>query len=364
MEEKKNISIPLSLQEKAILHGGLEEIQAVASGGMAIVFRAKQTKLNRFVAVKSLKTHLIENLETRERFRREAKALASVLHQNVAHVYDFYETEKEAFIFMEYIEGIDLSQAIQKVGALPAEVAAVILLGVCRGVSYIHAHHLIHRDIKPSNIRLSPKGEVKLMDFGIVMDTDNHSLTRPGMMVGSPSYLSPEQVLGDPLNYQSDIFLLGICLYEMMTGTRPFKDEGNKTVFQKIRDCDFIPAQEMNGSIPRSINKILQRCLEKDPRDRYEHVSEIILELEAFLGPRRSSRMQDLLLKYLDEESLLSPSLAYSEALLPRKAWDSSRLSPWILGAALLVLGCFLGFTAASLSKPDQVLPSTAKPLK
>jgi len=364
MEEKKPIPVPLSLQEKAIFQGGLEDIQAIASGGMANIFRAKQKKLNRFIAIKSLKSHLLDNLETRERFRREAKALASVLHQNIAHVYDFYESEKEAFIFMEFIEGIDLSQAIQKVGALPAEVAAAILLGICKGVSYIHDHHLIHRDIKPSNIRLSPKGEVKLMDFGIVMDTDNHSLTRPGMMVGSPSYLSPEQVLGDPLNYSSDIFLLGICFYEMLTGTRPFKEEGNKTVFQKIRDCDFIPAAEMNSAIPKRLNKLIERCLEKDPRDRYEHVSEMISELEAFLGAGKSGRVQDIVLKYLDEESLLTPAVAYLEQLPHKKGGLIASNLSWLLGVGLLLTGCFLGYALASYQPSSQVLPSTAKPLR
>src|SRR5690606_33721280 len=146
---------------------------------------------------KKLKEELRDNPEILERFRREALSLATVLHQNVAHVYDLVETDGEPYLLVEYIEGIDLSTIIEKVGNLPPDIAIATLLGVAKGVSYIHNHNLIHRDIKPSNIRITTRGEVKLMDFGIVMVIENESLTRPGTMVGSPSYLSPEQVLGE-----------------------------------------------------------------------------------------------------------------------------------------------------------------------
>lgn len=364
MQEKKPIQIPESLRERLVAFGELETIEAVASGGMATVFKVWQPQLNRSVAIKTLKPHLLESSETRERFRREAKALASVLHQNVAHVYGFYESDKDAFIVMEYIEGIDLSQAIQKIGAIPAEVACAIFLGICRGVGYIHNHHLIHRDIKPSNIRLTPKGEVKLMDFGIVMDTESSSLTRPGMMVGSPSYLSPEQVLGDPLSYQSDVFLLGICFYEMLTGTRPFNDDGNRTVFQKIRECEFIPADEMNKAIPRRLNKIIDKCLEKDPRDRYSSVAEMILELESVLGTK-SSRTQDLLLKYFDDESLLVPQISYSDKPIGTQWRGLKKWGPLFLGMGILILGLILGYWAGqSANSNSKVLPPSAKPLR
>ncbi|NBV49741.1 serine/threonine protein kinase [bacterium] len=361
MEDKKNIAIPLSLQSRGLVPGGLEDIQPLATGGMAIVFKAKQPKLNRFVAVKSLKPHLLENSETRERFRREAKALAGVLHQNVAHVYDFFESEKEAFIFMEYIEGVDLSQVIQRVGAIPTEIALAILLGVCRGLAYIHKHHLIHRDIKPSNIRLTSRGEVKLMDFGIVMDTENHTLTRPGMMVGSPCYLSPEQVLGDPLTYQSDIFLVGICLYEMLTGTRPFKEEGSKTVFQRIRDCDFISARAMNSAIPRSIDQMIEKCLEKKPENRFETIDEIVTWLEHYLGAHKTNHAPDLILKFLDDESLVAPTVSYQDQIRPSR---NGRLPLWAAFALVFLLGGSLGFFLSKALPTAQVLPPSAKPLK
>ncbi|MCX6102997.1 MAG: serine/threonine-protein kinase [Proteobacteria bacterium] len=246
-------------ENAARLRGVLDDVKKIASGGMAHIFQARQPALDRYIVIKKLKEELFSNPETLERFRREAKALASVLHQNIAHVYDFVESGRESFLLMEYIDGIDLSTGIQKLGNLPVEISLSILLNVARGVSYIHAHHLIHRDIKPGNIRLTTRGEVKLMDFGIVMDIENTSLTRPGMMVGSPSYLSPEQVLGDPITPAADIFLLGITLYEMLTGTKPFKDSDKETVFQRIRETKYIPARKMNSTIPKKVDLIVKK---------------------------------------------------------------------------------------------------------
>ena len=216
---------------------------------------------------------------------------------------------------MEYIDGVDLSVAISKVGHLPPEVAACILLGVSRGVSYIHTHHLIHRDIKPPNIRLNTRGEVKLMDFGIVVDTQNDSLTRPGMMVGSPSYLSPEQVLGDPITAKADIFLLGICLYEMLTGNKPFREGGGETVFQRIREGRYTPARDVQHGIPGALDRIIDRCLEKDPNRRYDSAKNLILDLEEYLGAQRSAHGETLILKFLDDEALLTPSVPTSDSL-------------------------------------------------
>ena len=318
----------------ASLRGELTEVRVIATGGMALIFKARQPALDRFIVVKKLKEELLSHPETLERFRREAKALASVLHQNVAHVYDFVENGKESYILMEYIDGIDVSKVIEKVGHLPPRVAASILLGVAKGVGYLHAHHLIHRDIKPSNIRLTTRGEVKLMDFGIVMNIENQGLTRPGMMVGSPSYLSPEQVLGDSISQKADLFLLGICFYEMLTGVRPFKDEGNQTVFQRIREAIYVPAQRMQSQVPKALDRIVNRCLKKDPKDRYESVKALIRDLETYLGHHQATHTEETLLKYLDEEALLVPAVDYDNSLPPKRRTDWFTLA--ILFLALL----------------------------
>lgn len=310
---------------------------------MADIFQAYQPSLGRYVAIKMLRQELRTHPEMIERFRREARALATILHQNVAHVYDFVESDSESYILMEYIDGIDLSTIIQKVGHLPPTLAAAILLGVARGVSYIHTHNLIHRDIKPSNIRLTTRGEVKLMDFGIVIFPENQALTRPGVMVGSPYYLSPEQVLGDVLTPKVDIFLLGICFYEMLTGIRPFRGEGAvETVFAEIRGVRYTPARTMQSLVPKSLERIIRKCLQKDPAKRYPSAKVLIDDLEKFLGPLQSHYTEDLMLKFLDEEALVNPAVKYAEIGESRKT--GSLWSTVLVFLLAAVLSFFAGF--------------------
>ena len=342
------------------LRGALEDVKCIAKGGMSNIFRARQPALDRYIVVKKLKDELVSNNEMVERFRREARALASVLHQNIAHVYDFVEATRESYIVMEYIEGLDLSTIVEKVGHLPPRLAAGILLGVARGVGYIHGHNLIHRDIKPSNIRITNRGGVKLMDFGIVMDVDNHGLTRPGMMVGSPNYLSPEQVLGDSISPRADLFLMGIVFYEMLTGTRPFKEENGETVFQRIREAKYIPAREMQSQVPAALDKIVRRMLQKNPDKRYASVKELIYDLELFLGPNQASHTEDLILQYLDEEALLTPSVSYSpvdERTSPTPRWSWT----WVAAALLLAaVTCGVGFQIGKRSLATSQIASPA----
>lgn len=325
MNEKQSPIEPLDPELGKKLRSSLEQIKLIATGGMSLVFRAFQPSLGRYLVVKRLKDELLQNPETLERFRREARALASVLHQNIAHVYDYVEAPGEAFILMEHIEGLDLSTVIEKLGSVPPDFAAAVILGVARGLAHIHANDLIHRDIKPSNIRISTHGGVKLMDFGIVLELGNTTLTRPGMMVGSPSYLSPEQVLGDVITPQSDLFLLGITFYEMLTGSRPFKAEGGNTVFQSIREVSFVPARKMNSKVPRELDRIVSRCLKQDPDARFDGARGLIVALEAFLGPEISSRPEERILKFLDDEALLK-SAAPVASLSSRRR---KRSLPW-----------------------------------
>lgn len=319
--------------EASQLRGVLDQVRMIATGGMAHIFRARQPSLDRHIAIKKLKDEYLKNPEVSERFRREAKALASVLHQNIAHVYDFVQGNREAYILMEYIDGVDISTVIQKVGNIPPEVAAAMILGVAKGLSYIHTYHLVHRDIKPSNIRINTRGEVKLMDFGIVMDAENQALTRPGLMVGSPSYLSPEQILGDPVTPSADIFLLGITFYEMLTGVRPFKEEGGKTIFQKIRECEYVSARKMNGKVPATLEKILNRCLKKEPDLRYLNMDAVVEDLEKFLGDKQSSHSEQIILKFLDGEALLVPAIPVTQKFETKTTWTELFKPPmiWIL---------------------------------
>lgn len=353
---KNTDDILFSHNEVNSVRGAIDEIKCIAKGGMSYIFRARQPSLGRFIVVKRLKDELIGNPEMMERFKREARALASVLHQNVAHVYDFVEDPRESYIVMEYIEGIDLSTVIEKVGHLPPVVAVSLLLGVVRGTGFIHTHNLIHRDIKPSNIRITNRGTVKLMDFGIVMDIDNQSLTRPGMMVGSPQYLSPEQVLGDPITPRADIFLLGIVLYEMLTGSRPFKEEAGETVFQRIRESKYVSPRLMQPALPRSLEKVIKKCLEKRPDRRYQTCQELARDLEAFIGIERTGHTEDTILHFLDEEALLTPAMEYRTFAGEKSFWR--RKISVGLSLASLTIAFLLGIGLGALLKGEPKTPA------
>ncbi|MCB0416393.1 MAG: serine/threonine protein kinase [Bdellovibrionales bacterium] len=332
----------------------VDQIQHLADGGMSHIYRARQPSLDRYIVIKQLKRSFREDPELVNRFRREAKCLATVLHQNVAHVYGFVESTADMYILMEYISGVDLSTVLKKIGALPPEVAAAITLGLARGLHCLHARQLIHRDVKPSNIRLTTRGEVKLMDLGIVLDVAESSLTRPGILMGSPSYLTPEQILGDGVSARSDVFQLGICLYEMLCGSRPFQDNGQQTVFHRIREAEYTSLRKMNRSIPRDLERIVDRCLQKSPDARFSDVQKVIRALEVYLGPLATAHTQDVILKFLDHEALVTPTvpITHIEEMRPRQTWWT-----WIGVSVLCVGSMLLGLFFSKFKKEAPATP-------
>ena len=194
----------------------------IGSGGMAVVYEAIQEPLNRRVAIKALKPSIAIDSQFAERFEREAHFMASLQHENILHVIDFLKDGRSMFIIMEYVDGIDLYDLLERSPRLPADVAAIITLQLARGLDYAHFRGIIHRDIKPANIMVSMQGDVKLMDFGIARHERFGDLTETGTGLGTPSYMSPEQILGDKLDFRSDLFSVGIVLYQMLTGRKPF----------------------------------------------------------------------------------------------------------------------------------------------
>ncbi|MGB0680526.1 MAG: protein kinase domain-containing protein, partial [Polyangiales bacterium] len=203
------------------------------------------------------------------------------------------------FILMEYVQGIDLYDLLDKAGRLPIEVGCIIALQVARALDYAHFRGIIHRDIKPANIMISRQGEVKLMDFGIARDDMLSDLTETGTGLGTPSYMSPEQILGDKLDYRSDVFSLGIVLYQMLTGHKPFVEDHARTVMQKIRLDRYIPARRLNVRIPRTLERIMARCMEKMPANRYPTTQALIDDLAEFLAPRLTVNYNARLVMYL-----------------------------------------------------------------
>ncbi len=264
--------------------GNCRIVEEVASGGMAVVYRAIQEPLGRTVAIKALKSSAASEEHVVTRFEREAKSLATLQHENIIHVYDFHRERGALFIVMEYVQGIDLYDLLEKCGRLPYDTAAIIAMQVARALDYVHYRSIVHRDIKPANVMLSRQGGVKVMDFGIARDTNFTDLTEAGTGIGTPAYMSPEQVLGDKLDARSDIFSLGVVLYQMVTGKKPFVEDEKRSAMHKIRLEKHLSARKLNPDIPRELERIIDRCLEKQPRDRWRSAQHMVMALERFLA--------------------------------------------------------------------------------
>jgi len=262
-----------------------EIVGEIGAGGMATVYKAVQRSLDRPVAIKELKKAYHADAQTVRRFERESKVAASLQHENIVHVYDYWK--KPAFsIVMEYVDGTNLADVIEKTGALPVDVGVMIAIQVCSALDYAHMRGLVHRDIKPGNIMIKRNGEVKLMDFGIAQSRDLDALTTPGTLIGTPAYMSPEQVVGQELDARSDIFSFGIVLYEMFTGTKPFASNDTRSVTAGILKEKFIAPRRVNSDIPRGLQRLIKKCLRKKPQRRYGSM----LEVEKKLGKRLAGK--------------------------------------------------------------------------
>jgi len=246
----------------------------LGAGGMATVYKAVQRSLNRPVAIKELKKAYHTDERIAQRFEREARLAASFQHENIVHIYDYLAQPVHAIV-MEYVDGTTLARIIEETGALPTDVGVMIALQVANALEYAHARGLIHRDIKPGNIMIKRNGEVKLMDFGIARMREMESLTLPGTLMGTPSYMSPEQVLGQPLDVRSDIFSFGIVMYEIFTGIKPFPDEEEDPSSSKILKGKYLSPRSVYSDIPRSLQRIIKKCLKMKPRKRYESMQEL-----------------------------------------------------------------------------------------
>ena len=282
----------------------------IGSGGMAVVYKAVQEPLGRIVAVKALKPSIAIDSQFAKRFEREAHFMASLQHENILHVHDFIKDASGMYIIMEYVRGIDLYDLLERTPVLPVEVATILALQVARALDYAHFRGVIHRDIKPANVMISHRGEVKLMDFGIARDDTLTDLTETGTGLGTPSYMSPEQILGDKLDFRSDLFSLGIVLYQSLTGRKPFVEDDSRTVMQKIRLDRFTSPRKVNPKVPRALERILARCMEKMPANRYPATQALIDDLIEFLAQRVPMNHNSRLVMYLREVAFLTDAEA------------------------------------------------------
>jgi serine/threonine protein kinase/tetratricopeptide (TPR) repeat protein len=251
----------------------------LGGGGMGVVYKAEDTRLKRTVALKFLPPTLTSDLEAKERFIHEAQAASALQHNNICVVYDIDETsDGQMFISMEYLEGETLKKKIER-GPLKVEEAIDIAVQVAHGLAKAHEHCIVHRDIKPANVMITSDGVGKIVDFGLAKLSGRTMLTKTGSTLGTAAYMSPEQASGEPADHRTDIWSLGVLLHEMLTGKRPFEAEYENALLYSILNSEPEPISALRTGIPMELERIVHKCLAKVPRNRYQHIDEMQVDL-------------------------------------------------------------------------------------
>jgi eukaryotic-like serine/threonine-protein kinase len=258
----------------------------VGHGGMAVVYRALDKDLNREVAIKVLHHHLADSVEAKDRFAREARAVAKLRHPNILEIYDYAGADNTAsnhsFIVTEFIDGQTLKQFVTQCPIVFPEIAAMICLQIARALEHAHNASVMHRDIKPENVMIRRDGAVKLMDFGISHMVDLERLTVTGQLLGSPAYMAPEHVDGKPIDYRTDVFALGTVLYQLCTGNLPFVGKNAHEVLRKIADGKFTDPRHANPAINNPLGRIILKSMAAAPDQRYQSVTAFVDALFTF----------------------------------------------------------------------------------
>lgn len=263
-----------------VLNNRYEIIELIGRGGMAYVYKAKDRKLNRYVAVKVLREEYTENEQFIKKFDRESQAAAGLSHPNIVSVYDVGVEGDIYYIIMEYVDGITLKQYLNKKGHLDYKEATRFIIDVAAALKCAHEHKIIHRDIKPHNILLTRDLVPKVADFGIARAITSSTVTMTNQTMGSVHYISPEQARGGFVDERSDLYSLGIMYYELLTGQLPFDEENTVTIAIKHIQEDLVPPKEIMPDIPASVNDVVVKLTHKKPEDRYQNMDELIDDLE------------------------------------------------------------------------------------
>jgi serine/threonine protein kinase/Tfp pilus assembly protein PilF len=259
--------------------GRYQIIEELGKGGMGKVYKAQDTDLKEKVAIKLLKPEIAADKKTIERFRNELKFARKIRHKNVCQMYDLNKEEGTHYITMEYVDGKDLKSMIRMMGQLSAGKTIYIAKQVCEGLTEAHRLGVVHRDLKPQNIMVDEDGNARIMDFGIARSLKTKGITATGVMIGTPEYMSPEQVEGKEVDQRSDIYSLGVILYEMVTGKVPFEGDTPFTIGVKHKSETPKDPKELNTQLPEELNRVILRCLEKDREKRYQSAGEVRAEL-------------------------------------------------------------------------------------
>jgi serine/threonine protein kinase len=254
-------------------------LSKIGQGGMGVVYKALDPKIERVLAVKIISARLDTEPELRSRFRQEARSAAQLSHKNIITIFEYDEEDGLAYLAMEFLDGEDLKTKISNRQWMPLEQKLRIMKEVAEGLSHAHKMGVIHRDIKPGNIFITRSGEIKILDFGLARLTSSE-LTRTGVSMGTPAYMSPEQLRYDRVDHKSDIFSAGVVFYELLTYHKPFHGDSNFSISLKIVDSDPAPVEDLEKSIPPALSSIIRRTLEKDPARRYQTMDGLLEDLD------------------------------------------------------------------------------------
>ena len=263
-----------------ILGGRYELLEKVGEGGMAVVYKARCNKLNRFVAVKILKSEYNDNEDIVDKFKKEATAIATLSDNNIVNVLDVGCQDNVNYIVMEFVDGKTLKDVIDDFGKMNYDTAITIAIQVARALDCAHRNGIVHRDIKPQNILVTESGLVKVTDFGIAKSSGSATLTNTSTVLGSAHYFSPEQAKGTYIDKRTDIYSLGVVMYEMVTGQMPFNADSPVTIALKHIQEPPVPPKELNPKVPESLNKLILKCMEKDQNKRYQDAKDVIADLQ------------------------------------------------------------------------------------
>jgi eukaryotic-like serine/threonine-protein kinase len=266
-----------------VLSGRYKLAAKLGSGGMSTVYLAKDGTLDRDVAVKVMHREMSEQPDQLERFRQEARAVAKLSHPNVVAVIDAGEDGGHPYIVFEYVEGETLKQRIARIGALDAQEALAYAIEIARGLTVAHARSMVHRDIKPQNVLIDSEGRAKLTDFGISRQLEQDGMTATGRVLGTTDYVAPEQAMGHPVDPRSDIYSLGVVLYEMLVGQVPFHADSQVGVAMKHVNEELPDVQQRRPEISAAAALVVERATAKDPAERYQQIGEMIDDLSTAL---------------------------------------------------------------------------------
>lgn len=270
-------------------YGRYKIVGRLGKGSMGEVHLAHDPRIDRKVALKVLHKEHISSIQITKRFIKEAKAIGRLAHPSIVNVYDVGKDHGTIYIAMEYLEGKPLNKVMQ---SKKFDIASIAKIGrqVAVALDYAHQHGIVHRDIKPSNLMITDNLQVKLTDFGIAHfeDASQTLRTRSGDILGTPAYMSPEQVSGQPVDNRSDLYSLGVILYELLVGHRPFTDKNLTALFRAITEHNLLPPKKANPSLPKRLSKLVVKSMEKKPDRRYQSGDELANDLSAFVSESAS----------------------------------------------------------------------------